>query len=434
LIRIGITGQAGFIGTHLYNTLGLHKDRFVRVPFEDGFFKSEGTLDTFVRQCDVIVHLAAMNRHNDPDMPYKTNIQLVQKLITSMERCEVKPYVIMSSSLQEERDNLYGRSKHEGRELFNQWADRNGAGFTGLIIPNVFGPFGVPFYNSVISTFSYQIVNGEEPKIEIDAELKLIYVGDLVKKIIDLATENIQANSNSHTDFTDQTDQHGSASKILSFSARSGIHIKEEATENTEITEKAIVNSTSYILHPTWEKVPRLLYIEHQAQYQVTKLLDKLKGFHRNYVEGGVFPDLTCYFDLCLFNTFRSYLPTDYFPRKYVVHSDQRGDYVEITKAMSVGQSAFSTTRPGITRGNHFHTRKVERFAVIKGKASLKLRKYGTNKVTEYFIDGTEPAYVDMPVWYTHNLTNIGDEELVTLFWINEFYDPADPDTYFEEV
>ena len=178
-IKIGITGQTGFIGTHLYNTLGLNADKYERIAFRDEYFQKEETLDAFVKQCDVIVHLAAMNRHNDPDVLYKTNIELVQKLIGSMERTETRPYVIMSSSLQEERDNLYGRSKREGRELFNKWADRNDAAFTGLIIPNVFGPFGVPFYNSVISTFSHQVVNNLVPKIEVDAELKLIYVGEI---------------------------------------------------------------------------------------------------------------------------------------------------------------------------------------------------------------------------------------------------------------
>jgi UDP-2-acetamido-2,6-beta-L-arabino-hexul-4-ose reductase len=101
---------------------------------------------------------------------------------------------------------------------------------------------------------------------------------------------------------------------------------------------------------------------------------------------------------------------------------------------MSQGQVSFSTTLPGISRGNHFHTRKIERFAVIKGKASIKLRKYGTDEVIEYILDGEEPAYVDMPIWFTHNITNIGDTELLTMFWINEVYEPNNPDTYYEQV
>ena len=99
-----------------------------------------------------------------------------------------------------------------------------------------------------------------------------------------------------------------------------------------------------------------------------------------------------------------------------------------------MGQSSYSTTKPQIIRGNHFHLRKVERFTVIEGNASIKLRKYGTTEVIEYILDGNEPAYVDMPIWFTHNITNIGDTELLTMFWINEFYDPNDPDTYYEPV
>ncbi|MDD2228115.1 MAG: NAD-dependent epimerase/dehydratase family protein [Candidatus Cloacimonetes bacterium] len=392
--KIGITGQTGFIGTHLFNTLGLNADKYERIAFLDVYFQKEETLDAFVKQCDVIVHLAAMNRHNDPDVLYKTNIELVQKLIDSMERTETRPYVIMSSSLQEERDNLYGRSKREGRELFNKWADRNAAAFTGLIIPNVFGPFGVPFYNSVISTFSHQVVNNLVPKIEVDAELKLIYVGDLVAKIIGLFPAD---NADLGADFA---------------------------------------NSKTGIL-PTCHHTPaqpRVLHVEHTAQWKVTELLEKLQGFREMYQLKGIFPELNDRFELALFNTFRSYLPNEHFPVKYTKHADPRGVYVEAMKFCSGGQAAFSTTVPGITRGNHFHTRKVERFAVIQGKASIKLRKYGTDEVIEYILDGTDPSYVDMPIWYTHNITNIGDTELLTMFWINEFYDPGDPDTYFEEV
>jgi len=397
MIKIGITGQAGFIGTHLFNTLSLHPDKYIIIPFRDEFFQSEEVLDAFVKQCDVIIHLAAMNRHNDPNVLYKTNIELVQKLIDSMERTNSKPYVIMSSSLQEERDNVYGLSKKEGRKLFNQWAERNGAKFTGLIIPNVFGPFGVPFYNSVISTFSYQICNKQEPKIEVDNELKLIYVGDLVNIIFSLFPADYAEKNADYADI-----------------------VNTEDTESTEGTEGWLP--------------PKVLEVPYRAKYKVSELLNKLQGYYDTYVVNGIFPDLADWFEVCLFNTFRSYIPKEHFPVKYNKHSDQRGIYVETMKFNSRGQVSFSTTLPGITRGNHFHTRKIERFAVIKGKASMKLRKYGTDEVIEYILDGEEPAYVDMPIWFTHNITNIGDTEMLTMFWINEVYDPNDPDTYYEPV
>ncbi|NQU32460.1 MAG: NAD-dependent epimerase/dehydratase family protein, partial [Bacteroidetes bacterium] len=153
MIKIGITGQSGFIGTHLYNTMGLYPDKFKLIPFEDAFFQEEKSLKYFVVQCDVIVHLAAMNRHKDPEILYETNIGLVKRLITACEATKSTPHIIFSSSTQEERDNLYGKSKKEGRELLGQWAERNHSKFTGLVIPNVYGPFGNPYYNSVVATF-----------------------------------------------------------------------------------------------------------------------------------------------------------------------------------------------------------------------------------------------------------------------------------------
>ena len=384
MIKIGITGQAGFIGTHLYNILGLQKDKYRVIEFADDFFQNPASMDSFIRQCDVIVHLAAVNRHADPQELFNINMGLVKILIQAMDNAGVRPYVIMASSLQEERDNLYGRSKKEGRLLFNSWADNNDAMFTGLIIPNVFGPFGVPFYNSVISTFSYQLTHSQEPRIEIDAELKLIYINDLVNQIDDLIIENAE-----------------------------------------NISKSNPLNMT---------KPPRVMYVEPQARKKVSDLLVIMKKFHEQYVINGIIPDLSDRFELSLFNTFRSYLPEEHYPVKYTRHSDERGDFVEVMKFHSGGQASYSSTKPGITRGNHFHIRKMERFSVIRGKASIKLRKYGTDQVSEYIIDRQEPAYIDIPIWYTHNITNLGEEDLVTLFWINEFYDPSDPDTYFEKI
>jgi len=389
MIKIGITGQSGFIGTHLYNTLSLFPDKYTLIPFEDNYFNQSKLLESFVQECDIIIHLAAMNRNSDPELIYKTNIELVKKLILALEKTSSKPYIIMSSSLQEFLDNPYGKSKREGRELFNQWADKNNAMFTGLIIPNVFGPFGVPFYNSVISTFSYQLANNLEPKIEIDNKLNLIYVGDLINFIIGLI------------------DKYG---PIIQ-----GIHINKSLGTNDE--------------YP-----PRELQIESQASYKVSEILEKLQYFKEIYYQKNIFPDLNDYFDLCLFNTFRSYISLDYFPRVYKLNPDDRGVYVEWAKSLSRGQSSYSTTKPKITRGNHFHLRKVERFAVIEGNASIKLRKYGTNEIKEFVLDGNNPSFVDIPIWFVHNITNIGNSNLITLFWTNEFYDPSDADTYFERV
>jgi len=369
---IGITGQAGFIGTHLYNFFGLKKDEVVRIPFEDTFFSDNIKLEEFVRQCDVIIHLAALNRHNDPQTIYDTNIQLVNKLLKAFDSTGSRPHILFSSSTQEERDNMFGRSKREGRELFASWAKDNNASFTGLVIPNVYGPFGAPYYNSVIATFSHQLTHNEEPKIEVDAQLKLIYIGELVKIIWDLIKNN---------------------------------------TVNPE------------------SRVP------HTREIKVTEILELLKDFKSNYYDKGFLPDLDDPFVRNLFNTFLCYTNLEnHFPVKLKQSADERGSFVETMKLNSGGQVSFSTTKPGITRGNHFHTRKAERFAVIRGKALIKLRRIGTDKVLNFELDGSEPSYVDMPVWHTHNITNTGNEDLYTIFWINEFFDANDPDTFLESV
>lgn len=372
MINIGITGQPGFIGTHLYNYLGLQKDEVTRIPFQDDFFTDESRLQGFVKQCDVIVHLAAVNRHNEPDVIYNTNLELIRKLLDACDKTGTKPHILFSSSTQEERDNVFGRSKREGREILSQWAEKNGALFTGMVIPNVFGPFGMPYYNSVVATFSHQLTHGEVPKVEVDAQLKMIYVGDLVKVIYDLIRNKVAA--------------------------------KE-------------------------------FRIPHMKEIKVTEILTLLKGFKEGYFEKGVFPDLNDPFERDLFNTFVCYIDHDKRnPVKLLKNTDDRGSFVETVKLTSGGQVSFSTTRPGITRGNHFHIRKAERFAVIKGKAVIQLRRIGTDKVMNFDLDGDEPSFVDMPVWHTHNITNTGSEDLYTIFWISEFFDPEDPDTYFEKV
>ena len=372
MVKIGITGQAGFVGAHLYNTLGLFSDEFQRIDFQKEYFEDTTQLNEFVAQCDVIVHLAAMNRHNEPQVIYDTNIGLVQKLIKSLEVTGSKAHVLFSSSTQEERDNLYGKSKKEGRELLVIWAETAGGKFTGMIIPNVFGPFGHPNYNSVVATFCHKLSHNETPTIEVDGEIKLIYVGELVAEILK--------------------------------EVRSGKG-REEHT------------------------------VAYTSESKVSELLSLLESCKTQYQDNGIIPSINSTFELNLFNTFRCSMDiATHFPVKFVEHTDPRGSFVEIIRLGVGGQVSFSTTVPGITRGNHYHTRKIERFAVIKGKALIQLRKIGTDEVLDFYLDGNEPAYVDMPIWYTHNIKNIGDEVLYTNFWINEFYDPNDPDTYFENV
>ncbi|MHA8051676.1 polysaccharide biosynthesis C-terminal domain-containing protein [Aquirufa sp. ROCK-SH2] len=372
MIKIGITGQHGFVGNHLYQTLKLSPEKYQCIEFDKSFFFEEDLLRKFVSQCDVIVHLAAMNRHPDSKVIYSTNVGLTDKLIEALIATQSQSQVIFSSSTQEENGSDYGLSKKIGREKLAHWAESGGGKLVGMVVPNVFGPFGKPNYNSFISTFCYKLTHNERPSILTDSEVDLIYVGDLVKEIISAIDQRMNDK----------------------------VHV-----------------------------VPASVKIK------VSEVLRKLESYQTIYLEKGQIPSLANIFEVQLFNTFRSFMELEgYFPKKYIQHTDQRGSFVEIIRLEVGGQVSFSTTVPGVTRGNHFHTRKIERFSVIKGKALIQLRKIGSTEVLDFYLDGENPSYVDMPIWYTHNIKNIGEEVLYTNFWINEFYDESDPDTYFEVV
>ena len=368
-LTVGVTGANGFVGRHLVNYLNLQEDIQV-LPLDRAKFTDLDSLSSFVSACDTIVHLAAVNRHDSDDVLYKTNINLVERLIEACISQGATPHILISSSTQEDRDNVYGRSKKKGRELLETWAQDHEALTTGMIIPNVFGPFGKPYYNSVVATFAHLLANGGQPEIHQDSELQLIYINELIEDI-----------------------------RLL------------------------ILNKTA-----------GMIYIEPRHQIKVSDLYRKLASYKEQYLEKGVFPNLDAPLELALFNTYRTYVPTDHYPVKLKQNTDDRGCFVEVTRSQGRGQFSYSTTKQGVTRGNHFHTRKAERFTVISGKAKIALRKIDTDETLEYLLDGNEPAYVDMPIWYTHNITNIGKEDLLTLFWINEAYDPEDPDTYFINV
>ena len=370
--KVGITGKNGFIGYHLYQQIKYTYHEFELIEFERSYFDDESKLDHFVRQCDVIVHLAAVNRLENQEKLYDINISLALKLIDSLFRTEAHCHVIISSSIQEERDNQYGASKRESRELFSNWANQTKSNFTGMIIPNVFGPFALPFYNSVVATFCHQLTHNELPQIDVNAKLSLIYVGDLVREII----ERIQKKDNTH----------------------------------------------KYEVKPV-------------TIQKVSEILKVLKTFKDTYLDCGEVPELNSNYHLQLFNTFRSYIDLKtYYPKRLLEHKDNRGSFVEIIRNGTSGQTSYSTTLPEITRGNHFHTRKIERFTVIQGKALIQLRRIGTRDVVNFELDGDQPSFVDMPIWCTHNIKNIGESALLTVFWINEPFDPVDPDTYFEIV
>ena len=370
-MKIGITGQNGFIGYHLTQTIKFKHSDYIIVPFQKSFFDKESLLKKFVSSCDVIVHLAGVNRANTDKEVYEGNMLLTNVLNKALLDARFQGKLLFASSSQEKGDTAYGNAKRVSRLLLEETVTSLGGSFTGLIIPNIFGPFCKPNYNSFVATFCLKILNEESPEIITDANVSLLYVGNLVNYIIE-----------------------------------------------------AIVKPNESIVG-----------LQPDIEIKVTEVLSLLNSFKSSYIENNTIPNLKNSFELQLFNTFRSYLDIDEInPKPLVQHTDERGFFSELIRTDIGGQFSYSTTLTGITRGNHFHIRKIERFIVIGGKAKISMRKIGSTKVNDYILDGEKPCYVDMPIWYTHNITNIGNTPLITAFWINEAYNPQDADTYFENV
>ena len=371
-LKIGITGQNGFIGWHLSNSIKyIFANTFEIITFKKSFFEDKEKLIRFVNKSDVIIHLAGVNKASKEEKVYEENKKISFYLKDAIDRTNFKGHLIFASSSQENGTSLYGKSKKESRQLLENCINNKGGTFTGLIIPNVFGPFCKPNYNSFIATFCNNLLNDKNPVIITDNEIPLIYVDSLVKRILNL------------------------------------IDYKEEGIHQ----------------------------IPHDEIISVSQVLKRLKLYNESYINNNTIPSLKSNFELQLFNTFRSYIDLgERYSAPLLKHSDNRGFFSEIIRCEVGGQFSYSTTLPGITRGNHFHTRKIERFSVIQGEALIQLRKIGSKTVHNFKLNGEEPSYIDMPVWYSHNIKNIGNEPLITIFWINEPYNEKDSDTYFEIV
>ena len=368
--KIGITGMAGFVGSHLRDRLAREKEIDL-LPYNDGFYDNRDAFIAFAKKADIIVHLAGVNR-DEPGVVYQKNVELMEKLLEYADAANRTPYIIFSSSTQIERDNEYGRGKKRAMELLEQWVCQRNASAVSMVIPNVFGDGGRPFYNSVIATFCYQVTRGQEPTIIQDGQMSMIYINDLIEEIYQLI-----------------------------------------------------------------KKPPgcyRVEYIRTRAEVKVSEALALLQKFKDAYYGSGMVPAIGSDFERDLYNVFITYMDAVDWEHRLKLNTDDRGTFVEVFKLENGGQVSYSTTKPGITRGNHYHIRKNEKFCVVRGQARIRLRRIGTDKIIEYQVSGDSPSWVEMPIYHTHNIANVGNTELLTLFWINEQFNPDDPDTFFEEV
>ncbi|WP_022803008.1 polysaccharide biosynthesis C-terminal domain-containing protein [Deinococcus ficus] len=362
-MRVAVTGARGMLGTHLRAYLRSFDDVEV-VPV--GREEFSGDLAGALRGCDVVFHLAGLNRGDEQEVA-RTNVALTERLITALEEAGSHAHVLFSSSTHVERDTPYGQSKRRAAELLQAWAERSGGRFTNVVLPGVFGEGGKPFYNSVVATFCHQLALNEEPTAN-DGETEQIHAQEASRRLWHLVREG------------------------------------ETGTMRVE-----------------------------GRKLTVRDLLTTLQEMRETYAEH-IIPDISDSFRRDLFNMYRSFLYPWHYPVPLTLHTDPRGSLFEAIKSPSGGQAFMSTTHSGITRGNHFHTRKVERFLVSGGEAEIRLRHIFRDEVQTYRVSGEQPSYVDIPTLHTHNITNVGDGTLLTLFWTNELFDPNDPDQVPELV
>jgi UDP-2-acetamido-2,6-beta-L-arabino-hexul-4-ose reductase len=371
LLRVGITGQTGFIGSHLYNYLGIFPD-IARVPFARDFFTDEAALRKFVRECDVIIHLAGISRCDDEPMMYAVNVKLTRQLIAAMTAEKVNPRVIFGTTVYEQRDGGYHSSKRESRKLLEGWADKSGAAFNAFMMPNVFGPFGRPDYNSMVATFCYRTAKHKNVHITGDAPVQLIFINNLCQDFVSAITG--------------------------------------------EIDQK------QYYPQPTGEKT-------------ANQVLELLQSFKKEYAESFVFPDLTDKFNAALFKTFQSYLVhNELFPVKIKQNnSGLAGIWKLVQQGNCAAMVTLNTLVPGARTGRFFHTAKLERIAVIKGSAFIQICRTGTAETCNYKISGENPTFVDIPIWHTFSIVNTGGEELLMICWQGGLDNPRDADMYSEK-
>jgi UDP-2-acetamido-2,6-beta-L-arabino-hexul-4-ose reductase len=362
--RIAVTGGNGFLGWHTRSALRETAEDTESIAVGDGFDLRDAT--AAVEGSTRLIHIAGVNRGTDDEVR-ELNIRFAQQVADAIGRADTPPQVVVfANSSQVGNGSVYGEAKAAAADILQAAASASGAEFQNVLLPNLFGEHGRPFYNAVTATFCHLISRGETPTVDNDRELTLLHAQNAADLLIGGVTAE----------------------------AGSALEVRES----------------------------------------VTGLLERLRSIAEVYRRGEI-PDISSAFQRDLFNTYRSYTFPDATPIPLTRHADARGSFFEIIRAhCGSGQSSFSTTAPGISRGDHFHRRKIERFTVLAGMATIALRRLFTDEVFEFEVRGDEPAAIDMPTMWSHNITNTGSDLLYTSFWANEIFDSAVPDTIAEAV
>ncbi len=379
-MNILITGAKGFVGKNLVAQLKNIQEGKVKntnfpslTLYEYDVDTDPALLDGYCADCDFVFHLAGVNRPKDPSEYMEGNFGFTSTLLETLKKHNNSCPVMLASSTQAVLDNDYGRSKKAGEDLLFQYGEETGAKVLIYRFPNVFGKWCRPNYNSAVATFCHHIAHGLPITVnDPSVHMTLVYIDDVVGELLD-------------------------------------------ALENKEHSDGGFC------------KVP--------VEYKITlgEIVDLIYSFRASREERSI-PDMSDGFTKKLYATYLSYLPEDQFSYPLKMNIDNRGSFTEIIRTKDRGQFSVNISKPGITKGNHWHHTKNEKFVVVSGKGVIRFRQPDSDQIIEYFVSGDKIEVVDIPTGYTHNIENLGDTDMVTFMWCNECFDPERPDTYFLEV
>ncbi len=380
-MNILITGACGFVGKNLVQSLknirdGKDKTYDLSVDlniFEYDIDSTPEELDEYCKKAEFVFNLAGVNRPQNQEEFMQGNFGFASTLLNTLKKHNNTCPVMLSSSIQAALDNPYGKSKKAGEDLFFEYSKETGAEVFVYRFPNVFGKWCRPNYNSAVATFCNNIAHDLPITVnDRSVNMQLVYIDDVVNELIN---------------------------------ALSG-----KSTKNGQYCEVPVVHRIT-----------------------LGEIVDLLYSFRESRDLRSV-PDMSDEFTKKLYATYLSYLPEDKFSYELKMNCDDRGSFTEIIRTFDRGQFSVNISKPGITKGNHWHHTKNEKFVVVSGKGVIRFRKIGEGKVYEYFVSGDKIEVVDIPTGYTHNIENLGDTDMVTFMWCNECFDPNKPDTFFEEV
>ncbi|TFC70742.1 SDR family oxidoreductase [Cryobacterium sp. TMS1-20-1] len=362
--KVALTGANGFLGFHVQSALREKGIGAAVIPLGVAYDSARSV--TAMAGVDRLVHLAGVNRGSD-DQVADGNVLFAHQLAEAIRHCPSPPRtIVFANSTQSTNESVYGLAKSTSAKILRAAAESAGAEFQDILLPNLFGEHGRPFYNAVTATFCHLLARGEQPLIKNDAQLTLLHAQD-------------------------------AADKLLGYTP-----VEVSVRETSDLT--------------------------------VRDLLSRLQQISQVYAQGEI-PDVSSDFTRNLFNTYRSYTFPTVGPIRLTKHADARGSFFEIVRSHGgTNQFSFSTTAPGISRGDHFHRRKIERFTVLSGTATIALRRILSDDIVEFQVSGDEPVAVDIPTMWAHKITNTGSGALYTSFWCNDIFDSKAPDTISEKV